>query len=75
MLASFTALLPGFERSSTAFVRDAWVVRYGVLDADRDPVTLTAATHPLDVLLPLLPYPIGLFKLPWSVALTVRFRP
>jgi hypothetical protein len=75
VLASFAALLPGFERSSPAFVRDAWVVRLGLLDAGRDPVTLTAATHPLDVLLPLLPYPLGLFKLPWTVPLTVRFRP
>jgi hypothetical protein len=75
VLASFAALLPGFERSSPAFVRDAWIGRLGLVDDDRDPVLLTAATHPLDVVLPRLPYPIGLIKLPWSPPLTVRFRP
>lgn len=75
VVASFAALLPGFERSTPGFVRDAWLVRLGVLDTDRSPVLLTAATHPLDVVLPLLPYPVELFKLPWSPALTVRFRP
>lgn len=75
VVASFAALLPGFERSTPGFVRDAWLVRLGMLDTDRSPVLLTAATHPLDVLLPLLPYPMGLFKLPWSPTLTVRFRP
>ncbi|MFI7480974.1 contractile injection system tape measure protein [Kocuria sp. M1R5S2] len=74
VLASFAALLPGFERSSEVFVRHSWIARSGVLDTDRDPVLLTAATHPLDVLLPLLPYPVGLLKLPWSPPLTVRFR-
>ncbi len=75
VLRSFAALLPGFEASSPAFVRDCWVLRTGLLDADRDPVQLTATTHPLDVLLPLLPYPVGLVKLPWSAPVSVRFRP
>ena len=65
---------PGFERSSESFVRASWIVRAGLLDTDRDPVLLTAATHPLDVLLPRLPYPVGLLKLPWSPPVTVRFR-
>jgi hypothetical protein len=75
VLASFVSLLPGFERSTPEFVRSMWLVRLGVLDLERQPAVLTAATHPLDVLLPVLPYPLGLFKLPWSAALTVRFRP
>ena len=74
VLTGFAGLLPGFERSSEAFVRASWVVRAGLLDTDRDPVLLTAATHPLDVLLPRLPYPVGLLKLPWSPPVTVRFR-
>jgi hypothetical protein len=74
VLAGFAGLLPGFERSSEAFVRASWVVRAGLLDTDRDPVLLTAAAHPLDVLLPRLPYPVGLLKLPWSPPVTVRFR-
>lgn len=75
VLRSFAALLPGFESSTPAFVRDSWIVRLGLVDLDRDPVLLAAATHPLDVLLPLLPYPVGLVKLPWSPPITVRFRP
>ena len=74
VLAGFVGLLAGFERSSEPFVRASWIVRAGLLDADRDPVLLTAATHPLDVLLPRLPYPVGLLKLPWSPPVTVRFR-
>ncbi|MET9461236.1 contractile injection system tape measure protein [Streptomyces canus] len=75
VLTSFAALLPGFERSSATYVRDGWIVRLGVLDHDLDPVLLTAAARPLDVLLTHLPYPVGLIKLPWSPPLTVRFRP
>jgi hypothetical protein len=75
VLASFAAMLPGLESSSASFVRENWIARLGVLDLDRDPAMLTAATHPLDVVLPLLPYPVGLLKLPWSPAITVRFRP
>ncbi|MFC7597918.1 contractile injection system tape measure protein [Terrabacter sp. GCM10028922] len=74
VLSGFAALLPGFERSSERFVRESWVARVGLLDTERDPVLLTAATHPLDVLLPRLPYPVGLLKLPWSPPVTVRFR-
>ena len=73
-LSGFAAMLPGFERSSERFVRESWVVRRGLLDVERDPVLLTAATHPLDVLLPRLPYPVGLLKLPWSPPVAVRFR-
>ncbi|GAA4717811.1 contractile injection system tape measure protein [Nocardioides conyzicola] len=75
VLAAFAALLPGFRDSTPGFVRDGWLSRLGVLDLDRDPVLLTAATHPLDVLLPMLPYPLGLVKLPWSPLLSMRFRP
>ena len=75
VLASFASLLPGFGESSAEFVRSEWIRRTGLLDADLDPARLTAATHPLDVLLGRLPYPLALFKLPWSPALTVRFRP
>lgn len=74
VLASFAALLPGFERSTPGFVRDAWIVRVGLLDLDHDPALLTPATHPLDVVLPRLPFPVGLVKLPWSPPLSVRFR-
>ncbi|MDT9694957.1 contractile injection system tape measure protein [Streptomyces sp. P17] len=75
VLTSFAALLPGFERSSPAYLRGSWITRLGVVDHDRDPALLTAATRPLDVVLTRLPYPVGLIKLPWSPPLTVRFRP
>lgn len=74
LLADFAVTLRGFEQSSRRFVRDAWIVRLGVLDTDCDPALLTATTNPLDVVLSLLPYPIGLVKLPWSRLLTIRFR-
>ncbi len=74
-LISFASLLPGFAQSSPDFVRGEWIRRIGLLDAERDPALLTAATHPLDVLLTRLPYPLALFKLPWSPPLSVRFRP
>lgn len=74
VLRSFVHLLPGFETSSPEFVRECWVLRTGLLDPG-DPVRLTATTHPLDVMLPLLPYPVGLVKLPWSPLVSVRFRP
>jgi hypothetical protein len=74
VLAAFAAMLPGFQRSSAEFVRDSWVARLGLLDLDRDPPLLIAVTHPLDVVLPRLPYPVGLVKLPWSPPLSVRFR-
>ncbi len=74
-LAAFAGLLPGFGTSSPRFVRDQWVVRLGLLDATTTPAQLVAATHPLDVLLPKLPYPVSLFKLPWSPPISVRFRP
>ncbi len=75
ILAAFAGLLPGFGSSSSRFVRDQWVRRLGVLDATSGPAGLVAATHPLDVLLPRLPYPVTLFKLPWSPLVSVRFRP
>lgn len=74
-LESFASLLPGFESSSAEFVRREWVKRTGLLERDREPMRLTAATHPLDVVLMRLPYPVSLFKLPWSPPITVRFRP
>lgn len=74
ILSGFATLLPGFTRSSPAYVRDQWILRDGLLDTGRDPVRLTAATRPLDVALQHLPYPVGLLRLPWSPTLTVLFR-
>ena len=75
VLARFAALLRGFERSSPAFIRSCWIIRSGLLDPATDPVQLVAETLPLDVLLPLLPYPVSLLRLPWSRPVTVRFVP
>jgi hypothetical protein len=74
-LLSFASLLPGFGESSPEFIRSEWILRAGLLDRDLDPARLTAATHPLDVVLGRLPYPLALFRLPWSPALMMRFRP
>jgi len=75
ILHRFVAFLPGFERSSVGFVRDMWLLRPGLLDLAHDPAILLAQTAPLDVVLPLLPYPMGVLRLPWTPVLTVRFRP
>lgn len=75
VVRSFAALLPGFQHSSTGFVRDEWLRRPGLLDLERDPALLTARSLPLDIALGTLPYPIGLFALPWCRPVTVRFRP
>jgi hypothetical protein len=74
ILASFAALLPGFAQSTPGFVRAQWISRLGRLDVDHDPAQLLAATHPLDIVLPRLPYPVGLVKLPWSPLLSLRLR-
>jgi len=74
VLARFAALLPGFERSSSGFIRSSWVVRAGLLDTDHD-ARLLAETMPLDVVLPLLRYPVSLLRLPWTPPLSVRFVP
>jgi hypothetical protein len=75
VLAQFANLLPGFERSTPGFVRASWIVRAGLLEHRRDPVRLIAETSPLDVVMPLLPYPLGLLRLPWTAPLTVGFSP
>lgn len=69
----FAALLPGFERSTPAFVRSGWLVRPGVLDLTTGPVRLVARSLPLDVVLSRLPYPVTLLRLPWTPPVTVRF--
>lgn len=75
VLTRFAALLRGFQRSSPGFVRSSWLVRPGLLDVERDPARLVAATAPLDVVLHLLPFPVSLLRLPWTPPLTVRFVP
>lgn len=75
VLARLAGLLPGFERSTPGFVRTSWLVRPGLLDTDRRPAHLLAATMPLDVMLHRLPFPVTAFRLPWTPPLTVRFVP
>lgn len=74
VLRSFAALLPGFAGSSAAFVRREWIERPGLLERDRETALLLAHVRPLDVVLGALPYPLGLFALPWCGPVTVRFR-
>ncbi|KRB37861.1 contractile injection system tape measure protein [Microbacterium sp. Root180] len=75
VVRSFASLLPGFGTSSAAFIRREWLERPGLLDTGRDPALLLAHARPLDVVLDALPYPFGLFALPWCRPVTVRFRP
>lgn len=73
VLTAFAGLLTGFAGSSPGFVRRGWIRRTGVLAVEPHAV-LTAATAPLDVALQSLPYPVALFRLPWTGALQVRLR-
>ncbi|MGN8551951.1 UNVERIFIED_CONTAM: contractile injection system tape measure protein [Microbacterium sp. SLM126] len=75
VVRSFASLLPGFGASSAPFIRREWLERPGLLDTGCDPALLLAHARPLDVVLDALPYPFGLFALPWCRPVTVRFRP
>jgi hypothetical protein len=72
ILRRLAGALRGFERSSPAFVRRELVVRPGTIDPAVEPVPVVLAPMPLDVLLPALPYPLGLFRLAWTPAITIR---
>ena len=72
ILRHIAEALPGFGRSSPGFIRRELIVRPGTLDPAIEPVPVTLAPVPLDVLLPLLPYPLGLFRLPWTPPLVIR---
>jgi hypothetical protein len=72
ILRRLAEALPGFARSSPGFLQRELIVRPGTLDPAAEPVPVTLAPAPLDVLLPMLPYPIGLFRLPWTPPLTIR---
>ncbi len=72
ILRDLAEALPGFGRSSPGFIRRELIVRPGTLDPAVEPVPVTLAPAPLDVLLPMLPYPLGLFRLPWTPPLTIR---
>lgn len=66
-LASFAALLPGFERSSPAYLRVHVLQRGGLLEPQPDGAyRLVLEPGPLDPVLERLPYPLAAFRLPWA---------
>jgi hypothetical protein len=75
-LRRFAAALPGFAQSSAAYVRTRFLLRPAWLEEDADglgTLGVELGQMPLDIALSRLPYPLGLFKLPWSPP--VRIRP
>jgi hypothetical protein len=72
LLRRLAVALPGFTRSSPEFVRRELIVRPGTLDLAADPVRIALASAALDVVLALLPYPLGMFRLAWTPTLTIR---
>jgi len=74
LLGRFAGALPGFERSTPEFVRRELIIRPGWIEPESEPVTIALAPAALDVVLVLLPYPVGLFRLPWTERLSIRIE-
>ncbi|MCX2183925.1 hypothetical protein KV205_25825 [Streptomyces sp. SKN60] len=74
VLRGFAALLPGFGGSSPEFVRSAWLRRDGLIEAEGPVVRIAARALPLDLLLPSLPYPLGLVRLPWTPPMALAWQ-
>lgn len=74
LLRRFAGALPGFERSTPGYLRRELIVRPGAVELDREPIRVVLAAAPLDVMLRMLPYPLGVFRLPWTEPLTVRLE-
>jgi hypothetical protein len=72
VLEAFTAAIPGFAGSTPEFVRREFIERPGLVDTQTDPVSVRLAPVPLDPALSRLPYPIGLFQLPWTRPIAVH---
>jgi hypothetical protein len=75
VLNSFRRVLPGFEESSTEYLR-RWFIRRGAyiepVEAGSYLVRLEAG--PLDAILGALPFPLGPLALPWSPTILVERR-
>ncbi len=66
-LAAFAALLPGFERSSSDFLRAHVLRREALLEPHPEGgFRLVLEPAPLDPVLVRLPYPLAAFRLPWA---------
>jgi contractile injection system tape measure protein len=75
VLRSLAALLPGFERSTPAYLRRELVCREGMLERARAGVfALVLERKPLDVLIDLLPFPLAPFRMPWTDAFEPSLR-
>lgn len=74
VLRAFARDLPGFGRSTPGFVRDQWVRRAAVMLDDGPDVLLRLGRRPLDLVLDRLPYPVGVFRFPWTPTLVVGWE-
>jgi hypothetical protein len=75
LLASFAAVLPGFERSSAPYLRAHVVRRAALVEAlDDGSVQVQLEPAPLDPALARLPYPLVPFRLRWSALVVPEVR-
>lgn len=74
VLRAFAGDLPGFGGSSPGFVRDEWVTRSAILLEDGPDVLLRLGRRPLDLMLDRLPYPVGVFRFPWTPTVFVGWE-
>ena len=75
LLRRFAAALPGFERSSPAYLRREFLVRDGLMEpAPTGGLAVTLEPAPLDLALERVAYPLLPFSLPWTVAFEPAIR-
>ncbi len=74
LLTSFAGAIAGFEASPPDYVRREFILRPGTVDLAASPVAVELPPAPLDPALALLPYPLGLFALPWTPTLVIRLE-
>ena len=73
VLRRFARTLPGFGDSSAEYLRSSLVLRVGAIDHLDGEWLLRLEPGPLDVLLEQLPYPLGIFRLPWTDPILVQW--
>jgi hypothetical protein len=74
LLRAFAGLLPGFERSTAAYVRTHLIARPARLEPRGDALHVTLPPAPLDVLVARLPYPLGTITLAWTPTVHVHLE-
>lgn len=74
LLRTFARVLPGFERSTPAYLRANLITRPAIVEQIGDAVHVKLPPAPLDVLVARLPYPLGTFALAWTGPIHVHLE-